>query len=340
MTGQTAPSPNITALLELRGLTKHFSIGRNQVVHACEDVNLILHRSETLGLIGESGSGKTTLGRCILRLVEHTAGQVIFEGVDIGTLSKRDLRHLRADMQIVFQEPMDSFDPLMTIGRQITEPLRIHRGMGARERRHHAAELLQMVGLPAGVADALPATLSAGALQRSSIARAIATRPKLVILDEPTSALAPEAEIEIIALLKRLQAELNLTYVFISHDLPLIGSVCDRVAVMYLSQIVELGTREAIFAAPQHPYTQALLAASLVPDPRQRRLTRSAPLTGEIPSSIDLPTGCYFASRCKHVRQRCLDTPQRLKLGVGGDRWTRCWRIAEGDLRSVEYLDS
>jgi oligopeptide/dipeptide ABC transporter ATP-binding protein len=325
-------------LLEVRNLIKRFPIdGSEHVVHACEDVTLTLHRGEMLGLIGESGSGKTTLGRCVLRLVEPTSGEIIFEGQDITKLSKRDLRQARCHMHIVFQEPFDSLNPQLTIGYQIAEPLRIHTKMSRAERKERVRELLKLVGLPTSVADAVPGSLSTGALQRCSIARAVATRPKLLVLDEPTSALAPESEGEVIALIKDLQTKLELSCIFISHDLSLIRSICDRVAVMYLSQVVEIGERDAIFARPRHPYTRALLASVLLPDPAQRRdlSDRAERLEGEIPSPIDLPRGCYLASRCPHVRPRCRDEPQEL-LAVDTEHLARCWRMTEGDLTQEE----
>ena len=244
-------------LVDIKGLVKQFTIpGTKAVVHACSDVDLTLYKGETLGVIGESGSGKTTLGRCVLRLITPTAGEVIFEGRDVTKMTGAEVRHLRTDMQIVFQEPFDALNPQITIWKQIVEPLRIHSDMSKQQRRERALELLALVGLPPSVADAIPAMLSPGALQRASIARAIATSPKLVVLDEPTSALPPEAEAEIMALLKRLQRELGLTYIFISHDLALVRSICDRVAIMYLSQVVELGTRDEIFNHPRHPYSR------------------------------------------------------------------------------------
>ena len=326
-------------LVEIKGLVKQFSIpGTKSAVHACSDVDLTLYKGETLGVIGESGSGKTTLGRCVLRLITPTAGEVIFEGRDVTKLSTAEVRKLRTDMQIVFQEPFDALNPQIVIWKQIVEPLRIHTNMTTSQRRERALELLALVGLPPSVADAVPAMLSPGALQRSSIARAIATSPKLVVLDEPTSALPPEAEAEIMALLKRLQRELGLTYIFISHDLALVKSICDRVAIMYLSQVVELGTRDEIFNHPRHPYSRALLASVLLPDPKQRRdqSNRAERLEGEIPSPINLPNGCYLATRCPYVKDRCRQEPQSLLPAGQGDHFARCWRMTEGDLTEDE----
>ena len=326
-------------LVDIKGLVKQFTIpGTKAVVHACSDVDLTLYKGETLGVIGESGSGKTTLGRCVLRLINPTAGEVIFEGRDVTKMTGAEVRHLRTDMQIVFQEPFDALNPQITIWKQVVEPLRIHTDMSKQQRRERSLELLALVGLPPSVADAIPAMLSPGALQRASIARAISTNPKLVVLDEPTSALPPEAEAEIMALLKRLQRELGLTYIFISHDLALVRSICDRVAIMYLSQVVELGAREEIFNHPRHPYSRALLASVLLPDPKQRRdqSNRAERLEGEIPSPINLPQGCYLATRCPYVKDRCRQEPQRLTMAGQNDHFARCWRMTEGDLTEEE----
>lgn len=327
MTSVTEAPP----LLQVRHLVKRFPIPHSdKVVHACEDVTFDVAAGETVGIIGESGSGKTTLGRCILRLIEPTSGEVRLDGRDIAQLSPREVRRLRADVQIVFQEPYDSLNPQLPIGYQITEPLRIHRGIKRGQRRAEAERLLGLVGLPPSAAQVYPGALPMGALQRCSIARALATEPRLVVLDEPTSALAPESESEVIALLQDLQQRLGLAYIFISHDLSLIGRVCDRVAVMYLSEVVELGPSDTLFADPQHPYSRALLDAVLLPDPRRRREVRTdvEQLAGEVPSPIDLPTGCHLAGRCPHVLPRCREERQELRERVAGHP-VRCWRAVE-----------
>lgn len=320
-------------VLQVEGLTKNFKLpGTHSVVHACDDITLSVRRGETLGVIGESGSGKTTLGRCLLRLVEPTAGEIYFKGAPLSKAGGKEMRRLRRDMQIVFQEPFESFDPQITVGRQITEPLRIHHGTSRRERDQRALELLAHVRLPSTVAHALPGTLSPGALQRASIARAIATSPDVIVLDEPTSVLPPEAEEEVIALLRELQRELGLAYVFISHDLSLVEELCDRVAVMYLGQVVEYGKADELFASPLHPYSQALLAAVLRPDPRRAR-SAGKRLEGEIPSPIDLPSGCYLASRCPAAVDACAEARQRLAAVQADDeRLVRCARLHDGEL--------
>ncbi len=323
-----------SALLEVRELAKYFPIqGSDKAVHACQDVSFTVRAGETLGVIGESGSGKTTLGRCILRLIPPSGGTITFAGSDLMGLDQRALRAARSDMQIVFQEPAESLNPQLSIGLQVGEPLRIHTSLSRKERKRRVGELLELVGLPAGLARARPGGLSAGVMQRCAIARAIATDPKLLVLDEPTSALAPEAEADVMRLLREIQADRNIAYVFISHDLGLVRAFCDRVVVMYLSQIVESGGQTEVFNEPRHPYTRALLAAALARDPRQRhaRATRKDRLAGEIPSPIDLPRGCYLRSRCAYAQPRCGEEPQ--ELGVMDDgRSVRCWRVAEGTL--------
>lgn len=321
-------------LLVVQGLQKHFSVHDSKsVLQACNDVSFAVERGETLGIVGESGSGKSTLGRCVLRLLEPSEGEIEFQGHELRALSNRELRLLRKDMQIVYQEPMESLNPLWRVGRQITEPLRNFTSMSKAERHTRAVELLRLVGLRAEVADALPGALSTGMQQRCSIARAIAAESKLIVLDEPTSALPPETETDIVMLLRELQARLDLSYIFISHGLSLVRRFCDRVAVMYLGQIVEVADRDALFASPWHPYTRALLGSTLRPDPRSRhdRRDRSVRLEGEIPSPVDLPRGCFLASRSPFVRDRCLEEFQELR-SLSDRHLTRCWRAVEGEL--------
>jgi len=303
------------------------------VVHACEDVSFSVEAGRTFGVIGESGSGKTTLGRCILRLVEPTSGSVRLGGVELTSLSPGDLRAFRRRMHIVFQEPALSMNPQLSVGNQITEPLRVHDGLNRTDRRERARSLLAMVGLSPGFVDAHPAALSGGELQRCSIARALAASPDLVVLDEPTSALPATTRREIIGLLRDLQAELGLAYVFISHDLSLVRLFCDDVAVMYLGSIVEQAACGQLFADPRHPYTDALLAAQLPADPLLRPVGDRRPgrLSGEIPSPIDIPPGCRLAGRCPHVRDRCRQQPPVLVEAPAGHT-SACWRVTEGEV--------
>ncbi len=308
-------------LLELRGLSKQFPVrGSRKVVQAVDRVSLSIRRGETLGLVGESGSGKTTVGRSLLRLTEPSGGEVFFEGQAVTGASPSALRRLRPRMQVVFQDPLDSLDPRWRVSDIIAEGLQ-----AGPDRTERTAALLQQVGLSPTVARARPRQLSAGDQQRVGIARSLASDPALVVLDEPTSVLTPLARVGIIKLLRELQERRGLSYLFISHDLTTVEHLSHRVAVMYLGQVVEIGTREQIFGAPVHPYSRALLAAYLVPDPTQRRVDQPGllGLSGEIPSPIDLPRGCYLASRCSVARPECGSTPQPLVDLLDG-RQVRC----------------
>lgn len=311
-------------LLSVRALRKEFPLRRaRKVVHAVNGVSFDIRRGETLGLVGESGSGKTTVGRCVLRLVEPDGGEVVFEGVDVTRAAPAELRHLRRKLQLVFQDPFDSLDPRWTVADIIAE---------ATEDRPNPdvlAKLLRDVGLGREVAQMKPRTLSLGDQQRVNIARAIAVRPALIVLDEPTSALTPMARVGIIRLLRDLQARLHVSYLFISHDLATVEHLSHRVAVMYLGQIVELGTRAQVFNQPMHPYSRALLAAHLVADPSRRRVDRPQveALAGESPSPIDLPPGCFLAGRCPQADDSCRAERQERTLLADG-RMLRCGRVA------------
>ncbi len=326
---EAAAAPVVTAV----SLSKRFPLRDGKAVHAVDDLTLSIRPGEAVGLVGESGSGKTTAGRCLLRLIEPTAGRVTLAGRDLSTLSAGDLRRLRAKAQIVRQDPFDSFDPRWRLGRSLREPLDVHRpDMDAVAKAARVAELIRLVGCEPAVAEARPRDLAAGMLQRLAIARALATEPAFIVLDEPTSVLTPDARREIVALLRRLQDELGVAYLFISHDLTTVAALCHRVVVMYLGQIVEEGTTAAIFDDPRHPYTRALIAAHLDEDPANRRVDRPQPdrVEGEIPSPIDLPTGCYLASRCPMALDRC-GTERQALAPLAGDRTVRCWRAAELD---------
>jgi peptide/nickel transport system ATP-binding protein len=326
-------SSNAEALLDVRELRKTFAIKRGRaVVQAVDRVSFDVRRSEAFGLVGESGSGKTTVGRTVLRLEAPTSGEILFDGNALHNLSATALRALRARMQIVFQDPMDSMDPRWTVKRIVREPLRL-TDLTPTEADHRVAELLESVGLPASLQTARPQDLSAGQQQRIAIARAMATRPDFIVLDEPTSALTPETTLEILALLQRLQTETGSSYLFISHDLTTVRFLCHRVGVMYLGQIVELGTKQQVFDTPRHPYARALLAAHLYPDPTDRRVDRENrnTLSGEVPSPVDLPNGCYLYGRCSQQQDRCGREAQPLSVLDDG-RSVRCWRVAEGEI--------
>ena len=322
------------ALMRAEALTKHFPIRHSaKVVQAVDRVTLTIAKGEAVGLVGESGSGKTTVGRCLVRLLDPTAGAILFDGADLARAGAAALRKVRSRVQIVFQDPYDSLNPRWTVARILDEPLGIHTTLTTAERTARAIAALAMVDLPASLMTRKPRGLGAGALQRINIARAMICGPEFVVLDEPTSVLAPRARTSLIALLARLQAELGISFLFISHDLTTVRYLCQRVAVMYLGQIVEEGTVEQVFTSPSHPYTRALLSAHLFPDPAWRRVDHPVPtaLQGEIPSPIDVPQGCYLASRCPYGTDACRAAPQVL-AEVSPGRTVRCQRVAAGEI--------
>jgi len=292
---------------ELRGVPCHFTVrlpgpGKG-TVHAMDDVDLAVTRGRTLGLVGESGSGKSTLARVLLRLIPATDGQVLLGGEDITDVKGARLRTLRRRMQLVFQDPYSSFDPLATIGASVGEALLVHSELGRSERDRRVAELLDQVRLPTSFARRHPRELSGGQLQRAAIARALATEPELLALDEPLSSLDVATQVQMVELLSELQGRLGIAYLFISHDLNLVRALSDEVAVMYLGRIVEEGPVDALYASAHHPYTQALLSASPTMDPALRR--RRIVLEGDIPSPLDPPSGCRFRTRCRHAMEIC-----------------------------------
>jgi peptide/nickel transport system ATP-binding protein len=301
------------AVLEVRDLVTHYRGGGGRVVHAVDGVTLSLAPGETLGLVGESGCGKSTLARTVLRLVDATSGQVLLQGEDITSARGRRLRRLRRSLSMVFQDPYSSLNPRMTVGEIVAQPLRITRRYRADGGMRRVHELLDLVGLDPALAGRLPAQFSGGQRQRVGIARALALSPEVLILDEPVSSLDVSVQAQVVDLLGRLQRELGLAYLLIAHDLALVRDVCDRVAVMYLGQLVETGTREQVFTAPVHPYTQALLAAVPVPDPR-RRTTRAIVPSGDVPDPADPPSGCRFHTRCWQAEPECAVTPPELVL--------------------------
>jgi oligopeptide/dipeptide ABC transporter ATP-binding protein len=301
------PAAAGTPVAELRGVSCHFTVrlpGRGKgTVHAVDDVDLAVAGGTTLGLVGESGSGKSTLARVLLRLVPPTTGRVLLGGEDITEVKGAPLRTLRRRMQLVFQDPYSSFDPLATIGASVGEALSVHTELDRPERDRRVAELLDQVRLPGSFARRHPREVSGGQLQRAAIARALATEPDLLALDEPLSSLDVATQVQMVELLGELQDRLGIAYLFISHDLNLVRSLSQRVAVMYLGRIVEEGPVDALYASPQHPYTQALLSASPTMDPARRH--RRIVLEGDIPSPLDPPSGCRFRTRCRHAMDVC-----------------------------------
>ena len=321
-------------LMEVRNLVKRFRGPHwGQWVWAVNNVSLTLRRGETLGLVGESGSGKTTVGRCLLRLLDPTAGQILLDGDDITDLRQREVRRLRSRVQVVFQEPYDSLDPRKTIGEAIREPLDFIGSYGPAKRDAMVEEVADLVRIPAEALKRFPHEMSAGVLQQAGIARAMVCEPELIVLDEPTSLLDATARAGIIALLNDIQARTGVSYLFISHDLTTVARVSHRVAVMYLGKVVEMGSREQIFSRPIHPYTRSLLSAVLEPYPNLRQET--TPLVGEIPSPIDLPSGCSLHSRCPVAIASCSTVvPQLVDIGEGHE--VSCIRLAPFETNLVE----
>jgi oligopeptide/dipeptide ABC transporter ATP-binding protein len=289
-------------VLEVEGLVKHFAVGRGiaggNVVHAVDGVSFSIEQGEVLGLVGESGSGKTTVGYCVNRLVEPTAGTIRLDGADITHLSRRELRPYRRRMHIVFQDPYSSLNPRMTCGQIVGEPIRLHGLASGKAVETRVVQLFDSVGLRPELRYRYPHELSGGQRQRVGLARALSVGPSLLIADEPVSALDVSVQAAVLNLFRDLQQELGFSALFISHDLATVEYLCDRVAVMYLGKIVELAPREELFARPQHPYTQALLSAAVVPDPVVQRSRTRVVLAGDIPSPIAPPSGCRFRTRC------------------------------------------
>ncbi len=328
------------ALLEVRGLVTSFPVRSGafakvgERVRAVDGVDLDVRRGEALGLVGESGCGKTTLGRSILRLAEADEGTVHFDGRDVLGASSRELRALRREMQVIFQDPFSSLDPRATVGDSIAEGLRVH-GVGRRARGGRVTEVLELVGLEPYHARRYPHEFSGGQRQRIGIARALAVEPRLLVADEPVSALDVSIQSQILNLLRRLQQELDFSLVFVAHDLSVVEHLCDRVAVMYLGRIVEVGTRDEVFGDPQHPYTRALLSAVPVPDPSRRR--PRVTLTGELPSPLDPPTGCHFHPRCPIAVTGVCDVhdPTLRPRTPGDDHRAEC-HLRTGDFRHLD----
>ena len=315
-------------LLEVRNLKKYFPLRKGILsrtigwVGAVDNLSFSLKQGETLGLVGESGCGKTTVGRCLLRLIEPTEGEIQFEGKDLLKMDREELRKVRARLQIIFQDPYSSLNPRMTLEEIVAEPLRNHTQSSRREIRERVSFLMKKVGLHPEQARRYPHEFSGGQRQRIGIARALALNPRVIVCDEPVSALDVSIQAQVINLLVKLQEEMGLSYLFIAHDLSLVEHISDRVAVMYLGKIVELAKDKDIYASPKHPYTEALLSAVPIPNPKLKK--QRIILQGETPSPINLPKGCRFYTRCPRRFDICkADEPEFKDLGEG--HWVACY---------------
>jgi oligopeptide transport system ATP-binding protein len=317
-------------LVQVEGLKKHFPITRGVLVQrqvgairAVDGVTFDIYRGETLGLVGESGCGKTTAGRTILQLYRPTAGRVTFDGADLTVLKGKELRHIRRRVQMIFQDPFASLNPRMTIARIIGEPLRTHKLASGHEQIERIQELLHLVRLNPQFINRYPHEFSGGQRQRIGVARALASDPEFIVCDEPISALDVSIQAQVVNLLEDLQAQLGLTYLFIAHDLSMVRHICNRVAVMYLGQLVELAEKDELYDNPLHPYTRALLSAVPVPDPPVERRRQRLILEGDVPSPADPPPGCHFSTRCPVASDFC-STEEPPWRDVGGGHFVAC----------------
>ena len=312
-------------LTSVREVVKHFPVeGSDDVVRAVDGVSFDIFAGETLGLVGESGCGKSTVGRCLLRLIEPTAGHIYFQGRDVLALNKRELREIRREMQIIFQDPYASLNPRMKIGDIVAEPLVIHNEGTKSERRDRVAGLLRRVGLDPDYMNRYAHEFSGGQRQRIGVARTLALNPKLIVADEPVSALDVSVQAQVVNLLQELQEEFNLTYLFISHGLAVVEHISNRVAVMYLGRIVEIASAADLYAQPLHPYTQALLSAIPIPDPKQKR--KRIILQGDVPTPINPPSGCRFRTRCPIAIEECAQIDPELRE-VAPQHHVACIRV-------------
>ena len=312
-------------LLDVRGLQMHFPVSKGVIfqskvgeIKAVDGVSFQIMRGETLGLVGESGCGKTTIGRCILQLLKPTGGEVRFRGEDLTQLSGKEMRPLRKELQVIFQDPYGSLNPRMTVGAIVEEPLIIHKIGDRNERKNRMQELFEVVGLNPNMMDRYPYEFSGGQRQRIGIARALAVNPTFIVCDEPVSALDVSIQAQVINLLRSLQERFDLTYLFIAHDLSVVRHISDRVAVMYLGKIVEITGRDELYRDPKHPYTRALLSAVPIPDPVVEASRERIILTGDVPSPIDPPKGCSFHPRCPFAMDVCREITPVLKQTTQG----------------------
>jgi oligopeptide/dipeptide ABC transporter ATP-binding protein len=318
-------------LLDVRDLKMHFPLTQGIIfqrvighVRAVDGVSFSIERGQTMGLVGESGSGKTTIGRTIVRLYKPTAGQIMFGDKDLATMGGEELRLARQRVQMIFQDPFASLNPRYTIGSLVAEPMHIYKVASNAEIRERTAELLHVVGLRPEYTDRYPHEFSGGQRQRIAVARALSINPEFVIADEPVSALDVSIRAQVLNLLQRLQQQFNLTYLFVSHDLSVVRHVADRIAVMYLGKIVELADRDELYAAPKHPYTKSLLSAVPIPDPQIEKRRKRIILAGDLPSPINIPTGCRFHTRCPMAQDICHQVEPAYEAKEGREHYAAC----------------
>ena len=311
-------------LIEIKNLSKYFRVGKDLDLKAVDNVSFNIRKGETFGLVGESGCGKTTCGRTILGLYKATGGEVLYRGEDVHSMNRKEKLAFKKNAQIIFQDPYASLDPRMTVGDIISEGMNVHLKVSEEEKRQKLAELLNKVGLNEEHADRFPHELSGGQRQRIGIARALAVEPEFIMADEPISALDVSIQAQIVNLLIELQRDMGLTYLFISHDLSMVKHISDRIGVMYLGSMVELSSNEKIYDKPLHPYTQALISAVPVPDPKMEETRERIKLEGEVPSPVNTPPGCKFVKRCPYAMDKCHVVAPELKE-VEEDHFVACY---------------
>ena len=314
-------------LLEVEGLKKYFQVGKGQTLKAVDDISFQIKKGQTLGLVGESGCGKTTVGRTLLRIYEPEAGKILFDGKDISRVSKKEAKELTRRMQMVFQDPYASLNPFFTVGEIVEEGMKIHKMYHSEtERMERVYELLEMVGLNKDHANRFPHEFSGGQRQRVGIARALALNPEFIVCVEPISALDVSIQAQVVNMLMKFQEEMDLTYLFIAHDLSMVRHIADQTAVMYLGTMVEYGSTRDVYEHPVHPYTRGLLSAVPVADPDYEKAHNRIPMDGEVPSPINPKPGCRFCARCRKATAQCHEETPKLR-DVGGGHMAACWNL-------------